>query len=290
MPSLVSNGVGRSDRTGTKNRKNNFKKTLPLEERAAKNTGSAAAAVNARFANRLVFFYVNAQKPETKKTILSLLSGWLSSGRLLEIPVELAENICDKNPEYFKMFSALAPSAPDNFAKKIMELINYSTIDTKTIAELSNLLQYLVRKCGATITTESFSENLLITIAYLINAKELLFRKEKRSQGEQDRLCETYARALAISELMPFVRITKKDKTSLLFFLAILVELNYLKPAVNIALNANLPQKEKLELAMRLHNHLSFIKKNIPSVGEEIKDLNNSMLEFLKRNNIFPVE
>lgn len=290
MPSLVSHRIGKRGQTDAKNCKKNLKKTLPLEERAAKNAGSAAAADDAKLANHLVFFYANAKNPETKKSILSLLSGWLSSGRLREIPAELAENVCDKNPEYFRMFSALAPSAPDNFAKKIMELLNYSTIGTGTIAELSNLLQYLVRKCGATITTESFSENLLITIAYLVNAKELLFHKGERSQDEQDRLCETYARALAMSELMPFVRITKKDKAPLLFFLATLVELNYLKPAVNTALNANLPEKERLALVMRLHNHFSFVKKNIPSVWEEIKGLDNGLLEFLKRNNVFPIE
>jgi len=240
------------------------------------------------FANRLVFIYANTADENTKDRIIALLSEWLSRGTLRDIPEALTDNLNNENRAYRKLFFSLAMLAPAKFAKKIMELFNYSTTDEQLTSELTEIIKYLAANNGTAISNKSFSENLLITIAYLINAKDILMNKKDRSEEDTAKLHAAYLKAQVISQLVPFVKLTKKDKEHLTFFINTLVEIAYFKPAVDTAINARLPEKDKIKLLISLHNHLSKIKKHIPDyLWNEIKYLDKKILDFLENKKIY---
>lgn len=290
MPSLVS---GRADRLKSADatcHKKKLKKALPLADGITRHRKKLMREDKVAVAEKLVFFYANTTNKDAKRKVSSILSKWLASGELRTIPPLLAESIWDKNGEYAKLFFHLAMSAPDEFAKKIMELLNYGTGNTEHLLNLSKLLRSLVKTKGACISQKSFSENISITIAYMINAKDILFNRENRSEEDREKLRDAYARSLIISELLPFIRMTEENSRLVLLFLDILVEMKYFRPAANTVLNAGFSKKEKIDLAIRLHNHLSFVKKHIPSLSGEIEGVDKMLLDFLKDNKVFPLE
>ncbi|MEM4166010.1 MAG: hypothetical protein QW255_01450 [Candidatus Bilamarchaeaceae archaeon] len=242
------------------------------------------------FSNELIRLYVKEKDKYIKSTILETLKNWFESKKLNKIPKALSEGIKKNKKDYYYLFYFLAEFSPSLFANKTINLLNEDSIDVENKIYLHLLIENLTKKYEVEIKSSCLSKRLFKTTERLVELKKYLELKQFLIDGVlEKKMREIYIDATITADIIKHYKLQKNDYAPIFFLLDTLLELKFFAPAVDLIMNSQMEDREKVPTIVQIYNYIEKVNNvlNLPN-KEKLIEIQKKLYNYLLNKNIVP--